>query len=62
MVASISQLVLYTLGVEEYGIYNVVGGIVPMFAFINGSMVTYMQRYLTSGPTIGNQESLSLNP
>ena len=33
-----SRVVLNTLGVEDYGIYNVVGGIVAMFGFINGSM------------------------
>ncbi len=31
-----SRVVLNTLGVEDYGIYNVVGGIVTMFAFLNG--------------------------
>ena len=30
-----SRVVLNTLGVEDYGIYNVVGGIVAMFGFIN---------------------------
>ena len=42
-----SRVVLNTLGVEDYGIYNVVGGIVTMFAFLNGAMVTSTQRYLT---------------
>ena len=32
-----SRVVLNTLGVEDYGIYIVAGGIVPMFAFLNGS-------------------------
>ncbi len=43
-----SRVVLNTLGVEDYGIYNVVGGIVTMFAFLNGAMVTSTQRYLIS--------------
>lgn len=34
-------------GVEDYGIYNVLGVIVPMFAFLNGPMVASTQRYLT---------------
>lgn len=42
-----SLVVLNTLGVEDYGIYNALGGIVPMFAFLNGPMVTSTQRYLT---------------
>lgn len=42
-----SRVVLDTLGVEDYGIYNVVGGVVAMFGFINGAMSTSTQRYLT---------------
>ena len=42
-----SRVVLNALGVEDYGIYNVVGGIVTMFAFLNGALVTSTQRYLT---------------
>lgn len=53
-----SRVVLNTLGVEDYGIYNVVGGIVTMFAFLNGAMVTSTQRYLTFELGKGNQERL----
>jgi len=42
-----SRVVLNTLGIEDYGIYNVVGGIVSMFGFINGSMSSATQRYIT---------------
>lgn len=42
-----SRIVLKTLGVEDFGIYNVVGGIITMFAFINSAMATTTQRYLT---------------
>ena len=41
-----SRVVLNALGVQDYGIYNVVGGIVAMFGFINNSMATATQRYL----------------
>lgn len=44
-----SRVVLNTLGGEDYGIYNVVGGIVTMFAFLPGSMVKSTQRYLIFG-------------
>ena len=44
-----SRVVLNTLGVEDYGIYNVVGGIVTMFAFLPGPMVKSTQRYLIFG-------------
>lgn len=42
-----SRVVLNTLGVVDYGLYNVVGGVVTMFAFLNGAMVTSTQRYIT---------------
>lgn len=42
-----SRVVLNTLGVEDFGIYNVVGGIVTMFTFMNGAMASATQRYLT---------------
>lgn len=42
-----SRVVLNTLGVEDYGIYNVVGGIVAMFGFINSSMASATQRFIT---------------
>lgn len=42
-----SRVVLNVLGVDDYGIYGVVGGVVPMFAFINNSMAGSTQRFLT---------------
>ncbi|MFT0573247.1 hypothetical protein ACMSD9_20880 [Bacteroides thetaiotaomicron] len=42
-----SRIVLNTLGVEDYGIYNVVGGVVAMFGFLNSAMSAATQRYLT---------------
>lgn len=42
-----SRVVLNTLGVTDYGVYNVVGGVVAMFGFINGSMSSATQRYIT---------------
>lgn len=38
---------MQTLGVEDFGIYNVVGGIVTMFSFLNSAMITSSQRYMT---------------
>ena len=54
-----SRVVLQALGVEDYGIYNVVGGVVSMFAFINGGMVSATQRYLTFELGRGNEQQLS---
>ncbi len=42
-----SRVILNTLGVEDYGIYNVVGGIVTMFGVVNSSMSSATQRYIT---------------
>lgn len=41
-----SRIVLQVLGVEDFGIYNVVGGIVVLFSFVNNAMVTSTQRFL----------------
>ena len=41
-----SRVVLATLGVEDFGIYNVIGGIVVMFTFLNAGMVQTSQRFL----------------
>ncbi len=53
-----SRVVLNTLGVVDYGIYNVVGGVVSMFAFLNSAMVTSTQRYLTFELGKGNKKKL----
>ena len=38
-------LSLATLGVVDYGIYNVVGGVISMFAFLNSSLSSSTQRF-----------------
>lgn len=53
-----SRVVLNTLGVEDYGIYNVVGGVVAMFGFINGSMSSATQRYITFALGKGDMRNL----
>lgn len=41
------RVVLNALGENDYGLYNVVGGIVIMFSFINSGMVQASQRFLS---------------
>ncbi len=41
-----SRIVLNTLGVEDFGIYNVVGGVVIMFSFMSSAMSSATQRFL----------------
>ena len=53
-----SRVVLAVLGVEDYGIYNVVGGVVAMFAFLSNSMATATQRFLTFELGRGDAERL----
>lgn len=42
----ISRIVLKALGVEDYGLYNVVGGVVSLFAFLRTSLTKSTQRFL----------------
>lgn len=42
-----SRVVLQALGVEDFGTYNVVGGVVVMFTVINSAMTTGTQRHLS---------------
>ena len=42
-----SRVVLNTLGVTDYGIYNVVGGVVAMFSVISGSLSSSISRFIT---------------
>ena len=41
-----SRIVLQTLGVDDFGIYNVVGGVVVLFSFLNAAMSSATQRFL----------------
>ena len=42
-----SRVVLQTLGVDDYGIYNVVGGFVAMFSILSSSLVNASQRFIS---------------
>lgn len=42
-----SRVVLNVLGVDDFGTYNVVGGVVTMFGFLNGAMASATQRFLS---------------
>lgn len=53
-----SRVVLNTLGVTDYGIYSVVGGVVAMFGFINASMSSATQRYITFALGKGDMANL----
>ena len=53
-----SRVVLKYLGVENFGIYNVVGGVVAMMGILNSAMSTSTTRYLTFELGKGDKERL----
>ncbi|MCB4807303.1 hypothetical protein LG651_03500 [Tamlana sp. 62-3] len=42
-----TRLILNSLGAADFGIYNVVGGMIAMLSFLNAAMTTSTQRYLS---------------
>ena len=42
-----SRIILDILGIEDYGVYNVVGGFVSMFSVLSGTLIAASQRYLS---------------
>lgn len=52
------RVVLNVLGAEDYGIYNVVAGVVTMFGFLSNSMATASQRYFSFDLGKGDTEHL----
>ncbi len=54
-----SRIVINALGINDYGIYNIVGGIVGLFGFINSSMTRSTQRFLNF--ELGKKDSKSIN-
>lgn len=53
-----SRVVLHVLGVEDFGIYNVVGGVVAMFSVISGSLSAAISRFITYELGKGDKEKL----
>ena len=54
-----SRIVLNALGVEDYGIYNVVGGLVVLFTFVNVAMLSATQRFLNYELGRDNRERMA---
>lgn len=55
-----SRIVLNALGVEDFGIYNVVGGIVAMFSIFSGSLSTSISRFITYELGKENKDKLKI--
>lgn len=54
-----SRVVLQVLGASDFGIYNVVGGIVLMLSFLNSSLNIATQRYMNVA--LGKGDTKALN-
>ncbi len=53
-----SRVILNALGVVDYGIYNVVGGVVTMFSMLSGSLSAAISRFITFELGTGDVEKL----
>ncbi|CCX67658.1 polysaccharide biosynthesis protein [Prevotella sp. CAG:1058] len=53
-----SRVILQKLGVQDYGIYQAVGGIVGFLSFINGALSTGSSRFLTFALGEGDKKKL----
>ena len=54
-----SRVILEVLGVDDYGIYNVVGGIVVLFTFLNTTMSSSTSRFITF--ELGRNDLIEVN-
>lgn len=55
-----ARITLEALGIEDYGINNVVGGLVAMFSLISGSLTASASRFMTFGLGDNNKEKHNL--
>ena len=54
-----SRVILRELGVDDYGIYNVVGGIIVILSFLNNAMASGTQRFLNV--EMGKEDQTAVN-
>lgn len=53
-----SRIVLQALGVSDFGIYNLVGGVVVLMGMINGALTGATSRFLTFGLGLNDEKTL----
>ncbi len=53
-----TRLILANLGIDNYGIYNVIGGFVSMFYMVTSTMTQAVSRFLTFELGTGNEKKL----
>lgn len=54
-----SRVILATLGQDDFGIYNVVGGVVVLFSFLTNAMTVSTQRFLNYNIGLGDEKKVS---
>ena len=54
-----SRIILSALGVDDFGIYNVVGGLVAMFSIMSGTLSAAISRFITFELGNGNDDTLN---
>ncbi len=52
-----TRIVFQALGIDNYGIYNVVGSIIVLFTFVNNALSTATRRYITAELAQGTELS-----
>lgn len=52
-----SRIVFNALGINDFGLYNVVGGIIVFFTFINGGLANATRRYITAELANGDEDT-----
>lgn len=55
-----SRVILQVLGVEDFGIYNVVGGVIALFGFLSNALSSASQRYIAHAIGEGNVDRQKL--
>ena len=54
-----SRIVLNALGIEDFGIWGVIGGLVAMFLFLNNALSSSSSRFLTFSLGKGDKKEMS---
>lgn len=54
-----TRIVLQTLGVEDYGIYSVISGVINLISFLSGALNSATMRFLTYGIGEGDKDKIS---
>ena len=55
-----SRLVLSILGVDDFGIYTLIAGIVSMLSFLTNSLIGSTQRFLSVNQGKGDNDNLKM--